>query len=343
MKLKILCSNPPGGAFHHITEAWGRTFKQCGHSFKKWDESIKTWEEYEPDLYLGCSGHRQPIPKKRSCVIGIHCNPFCRNKLDKVHGTDINESKSAITWVVKQEPDFVFGYGIQSQEPLWASYRKLHGIPWYGVATAGDATHYYPDAVAKYRCDVAYIGGRWTYKSHNIDKYLLPVLRNRKIKSKLFGWGGWEGVGLKYSKLPGQNRSEDNTEFDRKILSSCKVGPAIAEPHTTIYNIDWPERIFKVPLCGAMTISDPISKFNLYLDPDIFPMAKNPREYAKLVVHYIRYDEEREKMIEKQREYILSYHTYFERIKIFLKAGGFQSEFYDVDGIKNDLLERLCA
>lgn len=324
--MNILCCAPPGGAFYHITEAWGRTFKKCGHKFAKWDGSINTWNRFNPNLYLGCSGHRQPIPKNRKCKVGIHVNPYSDEKLKPVNGVDINEPINAIKWTVEQRPDFVFGYGLQEQEPLWANYRRKHGIPWYGVPTAGDSTHYYIDPKAEYSGDIGFIGGRWAYKAHKIDRFLLPVLKKYKNKIRLFGWGGWEGTGLSWRSLDGQNKNQQNTNADRHIFSSCKICPAVAEPHTSIYNIDWPERIFKVPLCGAFTFSDPIHGYGKYLNRNVFPMAENPPQYMEIVDHYLASDDKRIQMAKKQRQFILDNHTYFHRVAVFFEAMGQSAE-----------------
>lgn len=326
--IKVLCANPPGGAFYHITEAWANAFRALGHKFKKWNGELYAWKEFKPDLYLGCSGHPQTIPQKfrKNTAIGIHCNPYSSKRLNIIHGNDINEPNKAITYTIKSRPDFVFGYGLQRHEKYWAHYNKKHGIPWYGVPTAGDATHYFHDPKDEMKCDIGYVGGRWPYKAHNLNKYLVPVLK--KHNYKLFGWGGWDG--FKYKTLP------NGTNKDRHLFSSAKICPAVCEPHTTIYGIDWPERIFKVPLCRGFTISDKIINFDDYLDPSIFPMARDPDEYMELIDHYLENDGDRIDLASRQNRYILSKHTYFDRVKTLMEAAGFSDESREVDRFKEN-------
>ena len=333
--MRILCCDPNGGAFHHITKAWGRAFSHLGHQFQKWDGRKQSWLKFRPQLYLGCSGHRQPIPqdlrKRFGTKVGIHVNPYGKEKLDRVHGNDINEPQAAVNWTVSVKPDFAFGYGLQKDEKrFWTFYREKHGIPWYGVPTAGDMLHYYPESKDDLKCDVGFVGGRWPYKAHNIDKYLVPILK--KFNYKCFGWGGWDGV-AKSTVLP------DNTNVDRQIFSSAKVCPSVCEPHTTIYGIDWPERIFKIPLCGGFTISDKVINFNDYVPSDVFPMAENPSEFMNLCNHYVKNDEERNELANKQRRYMVDNHTYFDRVKTFMLASGFKNEADEVDGKKEELFK----
>ena len=330
--LRVLCANPPGGAFYHITEAWGNAFRACGFKFEKWDGTKESWKRFKPDIYLGCSGHRQSIPqdlrKDFGTRVGIHCNPYGSVRLDRVHGNDINEPQGAIKWIVANKPDFVFGYGLQEDaETYWSNYEQMHHIPWYGIPSAGDMVHYYPDPDDDFNCEIGYVGGRWAYKACNLDTYLIPALKSHKYC--LFGWGGWKG--FKFRPLP------HGTDIDRKLFSSAKISPSVCEPHTSIYCIDWPERIFKVPLCGGFTISDRIKGFDKYLPPETFPMASDPEEYLQLIEHYLSNEQERKDLSARQHDYVLRHHTYFERIKIFLKAAGFGDKINIVEQAKRDL------
>lgn len=335
--VKVLCCKPPGGAFHHITRSWGAAFSALGHQFARWDGNRKSWERFKPDLYLGSSGHMQPIPqdlrKRFGTKIGIHVNPYGKVPLVPIHGANINEPTKSIVWLKRISPDFVFGYGLQDDEgTYWGHYKRKLGIPWYGVPNAGDMLHFYEDYDKSLECDIGFVGGRWPYKAHNLDQYLVPVLK--KHSYRCYGWGGWEGI-CKYSKLP------DKTDIDRKLFSTAKISPSICEPHTTKYSIDWPERIFKVPLTGGFTISDNISGFDRYLPTDIFPMAASPKQFKSLVNHYLTNEQERKEMASKQKKYILDNHTYFDRVKTFLRAGGFKDEARKVAGVKEKLINDL--
>ena len=105
--MRVLLTHRPGGAYGHISEGWLNAFKHTGHDVVRWDGSTSSWESFNPNIYIGCSGHRQPIPKHRKiCRVAIHVNPFGGTN------TGVNESQDAIDWVKEQKPDLVFGYGL---------------------------------------------------------------------------------------------------------------------------------------------------------------------------------------------------------------------------------------
>lgn len=320
MGLRILCCNPNGGAFYHITRGWENAFKALGHQFHFWSGVHKDWYDYEPHIYLGCSGWKQPIPQHRpNTIVGIHVNPIGPERLiPKPGDPDINEPQSLTQWTLKQNPDFVFGYGYkQDVEQYWGFWKTKHKIPVYGIPTAGDAVKYYKQLDPKFQCEIGYIGGRWPYKGKRINQWLLPVIR--KFKSQVWGWGGWDNVS--------QYRGVIKDGEDRKLFSTANICPSIVEQHTSDYGIDVPERTFKVPLCGGFTICDSIKGFlGRYVSADAFPMANNPKEYLELCQYYLKHNEKRQQLAAKQRQEILKDHTYFSRINTFLGASGFNEE-----------------
>ena len=334
MKLNILCCNPDGGAFLYITKGWENAFKALGHNFLRWNGKKETAEAFRPHLYLGCSGWPQKFPQdirsKFGTKVAIHVNPWGTTVLKPLKGEpNINEKPQTIEWVKKQNPDFLYCYGLESDiSHMWDKWEKQVAtvIP---MPNAGDATIYKPTSpTPQFACDVGFIGGRWPYKAMNIDKYLLPVLK--KKKSKVYGWGGWRGMPFY------KGQAHDN--MVNRLFSSAKVCPSVVEPHTTRYGIDVPERMFKVPLGGGFTICDPCKGLGRYVPQDIFPMAKNPQDYARLIDYYLSHDNERNQLKQEQRKIILQNHTYFNRIQGFLRFSGFEEEAEKAQEASDDLV-----
>jgi hypothetical protein len=58
------------------------------------------------------------------------------------------------------------------------------------MPTAGDSV-IYRDLGSERPYEIGYVGGYWLYKAINIDKYLLPVLRDKSLRSSVHGWGDW--------------------------------------------------------------------------------------------------------------------------------------------------------
>ena len=103
--MKIMLCHRPEGAFGYITDGWQNALHDRGYEVRRWDGDASSWREYQPDLYIGCSGHKQPIPSNRNeCQVAIHVNPCGPVNID-----GINESQDNINWVVDQKPDLYLG------------------------------------------------------------------------------------------------------------------------------------------------------------------------------------------------------------------------------------------
>ncbi|MBD3407206.1 MAG: glycosyltransferase [Candidatus Lokiarchaeota archaeon] len=323
--MKILLTNPDGGAFYYILRGFRNAFKCLGHTAEFWDGSLNT---FDADIYIGSSGWPQSIPQDRTAKIILHVNPYGSTRLNPISGVDINESDKAIQWTVKQKPDFVFGYGLKGDvNEFWDNWINEFGIPVYGIPPAGDHIIFKPSPDPNFKCDLAYVGGYWPYKAINIDKYLEPA--RKKFGMTIYGWGGW-------NKRSGGPISDDRVV---KLLSSAKICPCIHEPHTSTYGIDIPERVFKVPLCGSMAICDPSAKLHEYFPCDTMPMAKNTNEYISLIEYYLKHDIERNNMIKKQRICVLKYHTYLSRIKTIFAGLGLIEECIKIQKHIEDLVQ----
>jgi len=306
--VKIFLTHRPGGAYAYISDGWLNALRDRGHEVRRWDGNPLTWKAFRPDLYVGCSGHRQPLPPDRGdCKVAIHVNPY-----GPVHIRNINESQEAIAWVLSCRPDAVFGYGKEADRLLWSYWTERHGVPWMPMPTAGDAT-LYRDLASDRTLDLAYVGGYWPYKGQSLGKFLLPVLRDHRLTVRVHGWGEWPDE-------PWYSRDID----DRGVVAlynAARVAPCVSEPHTQQYGFDVPERVFKAALCGALPVHDPVPDLKSLI-PGL-PVAQNPQNYLDLCHHYARHDEERLQVLERVRREVLGQHTYHHRMASLLAVLGF--------------------
>lgn len=306
--MKILLPHRPGGAFGYITDGWYNAFRDCGHDVRRWDGNHASWLAFGPDLYLGCSGHKQPIPSKRNCKVAIHVNPY-----GPVDIEGINESKENIRWVLAQKPDAVFGYGFESDRIIWSYWTKKHDIAWVPMPTGADKT-LFKDLQRERANDIVYLGGYWSYKGMTINQYLMPVLRDDRLSHELYGWGDWPSH-LSKGILP-----EDGVV---PFLNSGKVAPCISERHTQRHGIDVPERAWKVALCGCLVVHDAVPSLSQQFKSAV--ISSSPQHFLDMCVHYAKNDSERVDLVNKQRDEVLQEHTYHHRLARLLSDLGFQS------------------
>jgi len=307
--MKVLICHRPGGAFGYITDGWINALRDKGHRVQRWDGNENSWHDFAPDLYIGCSGHRQPIPPRRNCKIAIHVNSY-----GPVAMEGLNESEQAIRWTLAQKPDAVFGYGHEEDRILWSYWTQRHGIPWAPMPTAGDRVLFrqmIDDSQKEF--DMVYLGGRWSYKGLTIDQYLIPLLS--RISYRLHGWGDWP-PGVCSGVLP-----EDQA---CRFLNAGRVGPCISEKHTHTHGIDIPERAFKVALCGSLVVHDPAVSIKRMIPSAL--VATNQQQFQDWVVHYSRPEHaaERIELTKRQQTEVLSAHTYHHRMATLLDAVGFK-------------------
>lgn len=315
--MRVLLTNRPGGAYGHISESWGNALRSVNCTVARWDGLPASWQAFDPDLYLGCSGHRQPIPVTRRAKIALHVNPYSRIALERVA-----ESPGAIAWVKEVRPDVVFGYGDASVAKYWDGWCQA-GYRWVPMPTAGDSTLYAP-GTNKRDLDFAYIGGYWPYKATNLARFLLPLFGDRSYRIEVRGWGSWPAA-IRAAPIP-----IDDDAAVVALLRRARVGPCISEPHTCTYGIDVPERVWKVALAGALPVHDWFPTAARLL-PGL-PVCRSPGEYITLCKRFCRDESTRASLAAALRRQVLAAHTYHHRLGDLVAALGFP-----------DLSDRLLA
>tara|TARA_R110000751_G_scaffold6623_5_gene28186 strand:+ start:2791 stop:3753 length:963 start_codon:yes stop_codon:yes gene_type:complete len=314
--MKVLLCNRPGGAFGYISDGWANALRSKGHLVERWDGQPDSWTNFGPDLYVGCSGHKQPILKDRGdCKVAVHVNPYGPTSIP-----GINENMGNIEWTVAHKPDVVFGYGHERDRLLWSYWKQNYGIQWVPMPCAADTTIFKPTTKHQDKdLDIVYLGGRWSYKGQTIDRFLLPALSKAKndegMSYSVRGWGEWPS-GICEGILP----EDQSCQF----LNRGRIAPCISEQHTQQFGIDVPERAFKVALCGALIIHDPVISVRSFIESAI--ISANAGNFYDLIRHYHHNEEERQELVKKQQEEILLAHTYHHRVAGLLDSVGYKTE-----------------
>lgn len=327
------------GAWGYITDGLVNALKSLGHNVERFDDAVnpewphpeEVWGGFSPDLYIGCSGHRQLIPTNRGdCKVAIHVNPYGPHKVEP----NINEQQATIDWVMAQKPDVVFGYGREQDRELW-SYWEGNGAPWVPMPTAGDLTKYRPDFANydKRDLDLAYVGGRWDYKAENIDRFLIPVLRKAKLNYELWGWGKWPSSVMYRGPIA---EADVPTLFRR-----AKVAPCISEPHTLVWGIDLPERVFKTVLSGVVAVHDPVADMGGYL-PSV-TACFDEDDYFSTIKMISKWGADRRlELAQKQYLDVMSGHTYHHRVARLFAGLGWTDESVKATKAVDGYIDNSC-
>lgn len=321
----ILLCHRPNGAFGYISDGWFNCLKQCGFNVQRWDSDINTWNSFKPDLYIGCSAHRQPVPKDNNCILAMHVNPY-----GPVDCGGINEPPESIKYVSDVlKPHVVFGYGFDDDNVYWKYWNQKAGIIWVPMPTGLDSTIFYQNkSLHDRKIDLIYVGGKWQYKSITMDEYLLPSIERIKHRNKIckiYGWGDWNSnicLGV-------ISDSDINNEFN-----NSKVGPCMSEKHTHKWGFDLPERVWKLAACGVLPIHDPVPTLRHVLKN--LPMAKNPTEYSEMIEYYIDNDNERISLVEDIKKEVIQNHSYHSRLsRLFMSIGWVKESNILLNGISH--------
>lgn len=334
-KLKILCEWAPC-APSYIRASWGRVFQALGHQFVFWNASGKAaldaFNEFEPDIFLGTTYNldralEKAIRARPHLKVGLFASAWS-NWVDSIDLTRYpivvaSDSEKRTIERLKREtgkPDFVFIHASGDWlEKTMSSWRSI-GVKPIGVLNACD---YYVFRNAKFRpelaCDVGYVGGRWGYKSRNIDLCLLPLCQpDSGLSVKIFGnQSDWP-----VAQYLGACSDEDN----RDLTVSATVCPNISESHSTDLGFDCVERIFRVVGTGGFCISDFVKEARELFSEEELVLAKRHHEFHELVRHFVAHPEERLSYITKGREAVLRGHCYHHRVSQFLREWGFEEE-----------------
>lgn len=327
--MNVLIANTRSGAFFEIATGWKNAFKAGGHKAALWDGNERTWKKFRPDTYIACSSWESKrsftaLRKLNNTKLIVHVDPHSKEKIQVPGGPPIAARPEHIKWTVRQEPDFVFGYGLQEDmERYWAYWNQKCRLKIVGMPNAADSTVYKPmPADPSLVCEIGWVGGYWKYKALNMDKYLMPVVRT--LNTTWFGWSGPKGIW----------KGKATQDQVVKLFNSAKVCPCIVEPHTTRYGIDVPERMFKVSACGALAVLDPFAGVERYFSRDSIVMAKTPQEYFNLCKKYVGMaEEDRKKQAKKMQREVLLKHTYLNRVKNILSQLGYSEEAGKYDNL----------
>lgn len=325
--MKILISNDGPHALYYFRLGLARALSYCGHEVTIWEIGKKpvydAFDEAQPDLFFG-----QTYNLTDSMVDCINTNGIKTVLRAADYGNSIDRSLYPVLYatdreirLVNQLKEYPFLH-IHHHED-WMEETHGNWEKCYSIMNAADVFDYTNGNFnEKYKCDIAFVGGYWPYKSVTFNSWMLPLchpLMNYNIR--IFGNQNWPTN--KYCGFI-------DTKYVKDILKSASICPNLSEPHSQIFGYDVVERPFKLLSNKCFCISDYVE--GLYrLFPNSIVYARNPSEFKDMIDHYLKYPEEKENFIESGYSECINNHTYFHRI----------AKIFDILGIPHNILDKF--
>lgn len=322
--MKVMIANDSPTAHYYIRLGLARAFTACGHECVIWDIKKKSafdaFDEFRPDLFIGQTFNCTP-----AWIKCIENNPQCRVIMKASDwGTvsdSIDRNKFPILIANQQEidtiaelkektgkPDFIYVHYMQKRLKETHNHWDQLKLKKVGLLNAADIFDYTKGKeTAHYKSDIAFIGGRWGYKSQTFDKWLLPLLSPKEnYNVKIFGNQAWGVPQYCGRALPGEGKH---------ILASAKICPNLSEPHSQVFGYDIVERPFKILSNKCLCVSDYVEDAQEIFGKGVV-FAKTPQEFKEKIDLLLDDDNKllREEIKERGYKTVMNNHTYFHRI-----------------------------
>lgn len=331
--MKVLCIYRPNGPAT-VSRGWENVFRACGHEFRYWNRAAESafdvFNAFKPDLFIGTTWDAdeallklcKKYPEMRVVLYAATWGPLSDEVPLSYPIVRVSPKEKVLLERMKREtgrPDLVWLHLTPSYvEPILGGYRSI-GVTPAGITNAADL-YAYCDRIVKpedtqcwdrkpeYACDVAFVGGNWSYKGLNINPYLGPLLHPdhpAKLHVRVFGNQTWSHHN--YLGLLAEGEA-------KHVFRSAKTCPSIGEPHSLIFS-DIVERTYKVVAAGGLCVVGPEVGIEEEFGPGVIPCGKTPQEYQDLIVGYCRSAEvNRRILVSHQQQAIIAKHTYHDRI-----------------------------
>ncbi|MBJ7596315.1 MAG: glycosyltransferase [Candidatus Dormibacteraeota bacterium] len=299
--------------------------RALGWEVLHWDgtEPEATFGGFQPDLYMADVRYRHRVPRwlrQGRCQVVMTVDQWATPWAFPVLADyGYQTTRAHIRWVRRLDPVVLYHHASPNGiERGWSNWQRREGRRVISLQLAGDPLTFHPvNPRDDLRCDVGYMGQYNPYKAPGLHEYLLSYAD--RYRTVIFGSGWPAGKAAAESVSPSRRNA---------FLASATVVPCVHEPHGRIYGVEVTERLYKVPLAGGFTVTDPVSCIydeHFFGDDEIL-MANDGREMAEIVKHFLHHPDERGPFIQRARDRVLAQHTYFHRIAELMTALGRSEE-----------------
>ncbi len=203
-------------------------------------------------------------------------------------------------------------------------YQEDYGVQAHYLPVAANSFLHFPvkledNDYLNYTSDLAFVGNNFPNpeRVRSEEKMLYPFLDQHKYVFKF--WGGdvifndifmnvWQGR-IAYEDI---NKAYSGTKI--------ALGVSRCQSHEGYLTM----RYFEAPACGCFFLADYCKGLEkMFKDGEHIVFVRDEDDVVELVDYYLENEEEREKIAQQGRAFILKHHTYQNRVETILRVCGF--------------------
>ena len=210
--------------------------------------------------------------------------------------------------ILDLEPDFGFTATVPSGLGFFESWERS-GVPVCSLPLACDTSLYRrdtPDYPEFEKVQLAFVGGYWQSKGHQLDRYL----RQFEDRLVIYGYNRWPYTGYR-GLLPRQ--------AEPSLYRQARLAPVVNEPTVSLLKGQINERVFKVLGSFGCTVVDAVPAYRELYSEDELLVSDGPENFRDLVRSLLENDELHHRYRQRGHEATLQRHTYAHRARTILE------------------------
>lgn len=270
-----------------------------------------------------------PVNEINKRKIGVVCHAFCWNDNNDSFEIFSELIDPADIPVLEKIDNLVMWSQHQPEaNDRWFPNWTKNGFNFIFLPHCANIIRLFPSAFEIQR-DLIFIGNA-SHKPIAIRDWILPLIKKRNLNTVIFG-GQWEHFGINARHI-----APHYDNFNRLYPTTAICLNIHSTPQRDM-NVLFNDRNFMLPLCGGFLIND--SQLSKIYFGDILPIAKTPKEYKEMHMHYLKYPNERREIVIKSATCVAKRHTYFDRMRTVFEALKWNEESEK----QNTLAKQFCS
>ena len=322
-----------------IYNGFKNAFTHLGHAFETFtagDNLESVLDKCRPDLFITAShSYYQKQINLKILTKYRKAGLFVLVKVDfwnsPLSPWRINEARSMssdiglVSLIRSGELGDGFFHVVESGDLRMVGFEEQTGYNLHTIPLAADSIDLMPILDNSNKSDIAYLGTCLPDKREFFHKYVFPLSKEYHLRiegqdwdrlDRILGWAQRFGQYFNIPKLRSLRSPKFKIADEAKMYTNATVSINVHEEYQRRFGGDCNERTFKIPFCGGFQVVDNVSCIKKYLEPGKeVVIGENESDWEEKIRHYLRYPDERLKIIEAGRIRVQNEHTYCHRIK----------------------------